>query len=384
MSQETIAPIPNLALAQHLFVLNQPTAAARHAAARAALLDGIRADAMDAFYAQITSDGRLAGPVDSALVDEMAAANAATLTRLEAQLADAQKNAGETEITDALLAKAEHLARTGHREKAVAAYRIAIDKTGPLGHRIDMTLALVRIGFFHGDHELITRSIEKARALIEEGGDWDRRNRLKVYEGLYRISVRDFRGAVDLLIDALATFTCTEVMPYREFVRYVVLTAALTLKRPDFKSKIVDAPEILEVLHEMPEIQEFANAFYKCHFFQALTHVEQHMKHDVWLAPHYAYYVREMRIIVYTQLLQSYRSLAISSMAASFGVSEPFIDADLARLIAAGRLNAVIDRVAGIVETNRPDAKNAQYQAAIKQGDVLLSRLQKLERVIAI
>jgi hypothetical protein len=35
---------------------------------------------------------------------------------------------------------------------------------------------------------------------------------------------------------------------------------------------------------------------------------------------------------------------------------------ELARFIFAGRLNCVVDKVAGIVETNRPDNKNAQYQ----------------------
>lgn len=32
----------------------------------------------------------------------------------------------------------------------------------------------------------------------------------------------------------------------------------------------------------------------------------------------------------------------------------------------------------------RPDAKNALYQQAIKQGDLLLNRLQKLSKVIDI
>jgi hypothetical protein len=47
--------------------------------------------------------------------------------------------------------------------------------------------------------------------LCEEGGDWDRRNRLKVYDGLYAMSVRSLPRAAKLLIDALPTFTCTEV-----------------------------------------------------------------------------------------------------------------------------------------------------------------------------
>jgi len=54
----------------------------------------------------------------------------------------------------------------------------------------------------------------------------------------------------------------------------------------------------------------------------------------------------------------------------------------LSRFIAAGRLHCKIDKVGGIVETNRPDKKNAQYQATIRQGDLLLNRIQKLSRVI--
>lgn len=58
------------------------------------------------------------------------------------------------------------------------------------------------------------------------------------------------------------------------------------------------------------------------------------------------------------------------------------LTSDLYKFIAAGRLNCVIDRVNGVIETNRPDAKNAQYQTVIKQGDLLLNRIQKLSRVI--
>jgi 26S proteasome regulatory subunit N7 len=110
--------------------------------------------------------------------------------------------------------------------------------------------------------------------------------------------------------------------------------------------------------------------------------IEQAVKKDRVLFPHYKYYVREMRIKIYNQLLQSYRSLTLESMAKSFGVSEDWIDSDLSRFIAAGRINAVIDKVGGVIETNRPDAKNAQYQSVIKEGDLLLTRIQKLSRVI--
>ena len=39
-----------------------------------------------------------------------------------------------------------------------------------------------------------------------------------------------------------------------------------------------------------------------------------------------------------------------------------YFSRELSRFIAAGRLHAKIDKVGGIVETNRPDSKNYQYQ----------------------
>lgn len=38
--------------------------------------------------------------------------------------------------------------------------------------------------------------------------------------------------------------------------------------------------------------------------------------------------------------------------------------------------------LAGVIETTRPDTKNAQYASVIKQGDVLLNKIQKLSRVV--
>lgn len=65
-------------------------------------------------------------------------------------------------------------------------------------------------------------------------------------------------------------------------------------------------------------------------------------------------------------------------------MAEPDCCRDVSKFIAAGRLHCVIDKVNGIIETNRADNKFAQYQAVIKQGDLLLNRVQKLSRVINI
>ncbi|KAI8843470.1 26S proteasome subunit RPN7-domain-containing protein [Chytriomyces cf. hyalinus JEL632] len=384
MSDESVPKIPALTLAQHRFILASGPSSL-HAQAKAALLAGVKADEMTPFYAKLVA--QFGWTADAALSKDLAAKNEAELKKLDDKIVDAEANLGITDVSDALIARATYLARIGENDKAVAAFKLAYEKTGPLGTRIDIVFFMIRIGFFHDDSDLINRNIEKARGLINEGGDWDRRNRLKVYEGILKMSTRDFKGASDLLLDTLATFTSTELFEYKDFVKYAVLVAAITLKRPDFKTKVINAPEILEVIHDIPNLAEYANSLYKCEyaqFFTSLAAIEQEIKYDRNLNAHYRYYVREMRILAYTQMLDSYRSLTIESMANAFGVTEEFIDADLSKFISAGRLNAVIDKVGGIVETNRPDAKNAQYQSTIKQGDLLLTRIQKLSRVISV
>lgn len=77
---------------------------------------------------------------------------------------------------------------------------------------------------------------------IEEGGDWDRRNRLKVYRGLHLISVRQFKTGGELLLDALSTFTATELIAYNDFVALALIINALTLKRVDLKKRVCRFP----------------------------------------------------------------------------------------------------------------------------------------------
>lgn len=48
-------------------------------------------------------------------------------------------------------------------------------------------------------------------------------------------------------------------------------------------------------------------------------------------------------------------------MADSFGLSEKFLDEELSNFIVLGRIAAKIDKVPGVIETKRPDLKNAYY-----------------------
>jgi 26S proteasome regulatory subunit N7 len=54
----------------------------------------------------------------------------------------------------------------------------------------------------------------------------------------------------------------------------------------------------------------------------------------------------------------------------------------VSNLIVAGKLSAKVDKVANVIETSILDAKHANWQILMKQGDLLLNRIQKLSKVV--
>jgi 26S proteasome regulatory subunit N7 len=270
------------------------------------------------------------------------------------------------------------------QDKAIAAYESVFEKTGILGTKIDLVLAIIRMGLFYGDKPLVKKHVERAKSLVETGGDWDRRNRLKAYEGLHLLTVRSYNLAAPLLLDSLSTFTSYELCTYSNLVVYSVLAGSVSLKRVDFKSKVVDAPEIKAILGDgedkllalsgalsagpgaddttgvkapkaatttavnlttlgtstdQPEaelaidfsplallVSSLYNGNYKT-FFRSLAEVEeQFLNQDRYLHEHKSWFIREMRLRAYQQLLQSYRVVGLESMANDFGVTVDFLD----------------------------------------------------------
>lgn len=338
---------------------------------------------MAPLYKILVSKGIL--NLDQNVLDSMLNKIDEELKKLDEKIADAEENLGESEVREAHLAKSLFYIRIGDKDKALEQLKETESKTVAVGQKMDLVFYTLQMGFFDMDYDLISRSIDRAKNLFEEGGDWERKNRLKVYEGLFCMSARNFKKAANLFLDSISTFTTYELFPYDTFIFYTVLTSIITLDRVSLKQKVVDAPEILTVIGKIPYLSEFLNSLYECRykaFFSAFSGIAEHIKLDRYLHPHFRYYMREVRTVVYSQFLESYKSVTIEAMANAFGVSEDFIDMELSRFIAAGKLHCKIDKVAGVLETNRPDAKNALYQATIKQGDFLLNQIQKLSRVI--
>ena len=366
-------------------------------------------------------------PWDEQLYNKLQAENDAELALIQKEETDALEKAGETEVQSAQGKRADFYARIGDKDKAHEEYEKLFEKTSILGTKIDIVLAIIRLGLFFDDKLLVKKSVDRAQQLVESGGDWDRRNRLKAYQGLHLLTIRAYNLAAPLLLDSLSTFTSTELCSYSSLVVYATLAGSVSLSRRDFKSKVVDAPEVRAVFGSDAEADRLtalrdseasesgaatdqkastsgestkskstavnlttlasgsasAEAQAKAEpkvdfkplavmtkslysgnyssFFSSLASVESSfLSSDRYLYEHKSWFVREMRLRAYAQLLQSYKVVGLESMANSFGVTVDWLDKDLAPFIASQRLPCTIDRVRGIIETQRADDKNKQ------------------------
>jgi 26S proteasome regulatory subunit N7 len=147
------------------------------------------------------------------------------------------------------------------------------------------------------------------------------------------MATRDFRKAATLFLDSLSTFTASELCSYNQFVFYTVVTAVVALDRVALKQKVVDTPEILAVLGQLPHVERFLNGLYTCkykaragrapacarcsarallsvsrvpplcvqEFMVAFPGVADAVRADMHLHKHFRYFLREARVTAYTQ-----------------------------------------------------------------------------------
>lgn len=323
--------------------------------------------------------------IDEAKLKAMKDKTEKKMEELDKKRKEAEEHGGDEEVRGIVLEKCAHYARIGDKENCVKANReaIKIGKVG-LGPKLDLEFQRIRLGIAFNDNTLIQQGLDAAHELLLTEGDWERRNRLKVYEGVFNISKRQFKKGSDLLLEALCAFSAPEYVSYRSFVFYAVCVSLTVLDRPAVKKKILSSSEVLQMWPDLPFLRDLVHSLYDCkyaEFFPSLGRVCEEMRRHVATCPHVNYFFREMRLIAFKQFLQSYRSVTLQSMAEAFAIPIDSLDHQLCIFISSSRLNAKIDKVSGSVETAQTDSRSFQYNKLISEGDLLLNRIQRLARI---
>ena len=277
---------------------------------------------------------------------------------------------------------------TKQMDKALEQFKETIAKTISFNTKFDAIFEILHIGLLEKNQEILKEFLEKCRELLkEEGADWEKKNRFKIYEGLNFVLNKNFKDAGKNFLEALMTFTSYELFDFKTFVFYTAVINIIIVDRKTLKEKIIDNSDVLSCINDIPHLQRFLNSFYDgeyANFLVELYHIIQILKKDFYLSKHYNFFINEMRIKVYSQFLQSYRTVTIENMANVFGVSTNFIDAELSNFIAQGRINAKIDKVSGIIECQHNEQNIDLYQTTIRESDILISKIHKLGKLLEI
>lgn len=374
-----VDPLLSLLYDRHIFTSQYSTAAERELA-KERMTSEMYTHNM-APYIRLVRDA-LDLPVDEAALQEMDRINERKVVVLDEKLHDAEENLGESEVRGALLAKCNHYARIGDLEMAVKANELCAAKTIAAGPKLDLCFQRIRLGIAFSDNEIAAKGISDAHRLMNKS-DWERRNRLKVYEGIYYVFVRDFKRGSELLLDSVTTFASGELVSFRDFIFITMVASLHVLSRMELKKRIIDSPDVISA--DVADGYELVTAIYTCRYrdvFPALDAVAQHMRRVVYLFPHVNYFFREVRVLVLTQFLDSYSSVTLESMSRIFGIPVQVLDQMLSTCISNERIACKIDRINDSVTTYRGDMTNFDYHRIVKNGDLLLNRIQKLSRLV--
>ena len=309
----------------------------------------------------------------------------AKLTKADEKIASAKTNDGDLEVRDAFLEKAEIY----FEEKDLNNYRDciskALEKSVGNSKKLELNMLIMNSFYHERNFDKFLEFLKICQDLTDESLDWEKKNKLAIYEGISFILKREIVRAAEILLGCVNTFNSPEIMSFKELVKYAVLLGLLSLSRKEIREKIIQNSEILSVLNENRLLRDFTSSIYESkhnQFFGLLIDINSDvLMTDILLSRHRAFLLKRSRIVVYSLFLESYKTVKMNKMAQSFGISVDFLDKELAELIAQKYLNCKIDRVNLIVDSISIDNRSNAYKQIEREGDLLVERLHKLVKL---
>jgi 26S proteasome regulatory subunit N7 len=180
---------------------------------------------------------------------------------------DSKEREGEIEVRDHILDKAKFLKNDAMDYPAAEkVFREALEKTGGASRKMEILFEILIMNMEKLDTESVKKDIATCKQLVTDGADWDKKNKLKIFEGAYFMMIRDFDSASKNFMSSTATFTCTELMEYKDFAFYAVVCSTMTQDRATLRKNIIHSPDILAVIREIPYLRQFSDSLFHCDY----------------------------------------------------------------------------------------------------------------------
>lgn len=241
--------------------------------------------------------------------------------------------------------------------------------------KMDVYMCKIRMAIIKENRNGLVTNIELANHIAETSSDWDRKNRFKVYSGLFYLIKAEFRQAADQFHGCLASFEASELLEFDTVIFYLVFCSLLAYSRTELNAKILKNSEVNKCKQYLPLV----DCLYQCkydEYFRRIINFIDLMDKDYFLLPFREHFCKEMKIKGYNQLLISYQSFHLQRMAEIYKVDRDYIEEDLRNFINEGRLNCLIDKIDDVIRANNTDGSRG-YRDELNKGEEILRNIKK-------
>ncbi len=107
------------------------------------------------------------------------------LKKLDDKIEDQRANAGDVEVRDAIMDKAEFLkVEAKDYPEAEKIYREAYSKSGGASKNMEILFEIMLMNIEKFDIEAVKKDVAQCKILVEDGADCDQKNKYKIFEVL--------------------------------------------------------------------------------------------------------------------------------------------------------------------------------------------------------
>ncbi|OIR57917.1 MAG: 26S proteasome regulatory subunit N7, RPN7/PSMD6 [Amphiamblys sp. WSBS2006] len=222
---------------------------------------------------------------------------------------------------------------------------------------------------------------------IEDAKDWETRNRLKAYLGVYSMHRAEFKQAASLLRETLSVFASEEFMPHSRIARYIVLTGCIALSRKELE-RLCGEPEIIETAGENKELLSVAKALYTCNYkeaFPCLLDLHDAVLQTDWvICDHRKQILRELRIKIYAQALEAYDNIPFSTLSEMLGLSEEFLEKEICLFATHGHISYTINRKERCFARKEDCSSLREYEGLVAAAEKLAGQIERHAHYLSI
>jgi len=170
--------LPNMRLSHMCFLYSQEdddlVSREEKEGLKSDILKCVEQDNMTPFYLDVCQ--KFGWIADEALVATMKKKNEDALNTIAEKIEFAVKNEGDAEILEQMMIRLKLAIRTGDKEEALKQFAEVRKKSISTTQKIELLMDEARLGMFSNDLEMMKTKIKDAKTMVDDGGDWDKRN----------------------------------------------------------------------------------------------------------------------------------------------------------------------------------------------------------------